>query len=91
MMDRTALLTAQAALLAVRETVVIRHGTTVAFDHALASIGEACQQARSNAVATLIAGDADAADIDKAIAMHLGNGHRVSSIRRLKASLGSGL
>src|SRR4051812_44348288 len=40
-MDRSALLTAQAALLAVRETVVIRKGTTTAFDHALSSIREA--------------------------------------------------
>ena len=30
-----------------------------------------------NAVATLIADDTDAADIDKAIAAHLGNSHRV--------------
>lgn len=40
-LDRSALLTAQQALLAVRETVVLGHGTTAAFDHALANVREA--------------------------------------------------
>ena len=40
-MDRIALLTSQSALLAVRESVVLRHGSTAAFDRALASIREA--------------------------------------------------
>lgn len=41
MLDRSALLTSQSALLAVRQGVVLRHGSTSAFDHALTSIREA--------------------------------------------------
>lgn len=40
-MDRPALLTAQSALLEIRRTVVLNHGPTDSFDHALSSIREA--------------------------------------------------
>ena len=52
MLDRNALLCAQSALPAVRESVVLRHGQTASFDNALASIRAELAHAAAGSAAT---------------------------------------